>query len=64
MDLQVSGTCSLSGNGERIMSIEVITYSLRDGHKRSDAYYRDVATFADEMLAETKDRTGPLVAAF
>ena len=46
------------------MSIEVITYSLRDGHKRSDAYYRDVAAFTDQVLAEIKDRTAPLVAAF
>ena len=31
---------------------EIITYSLRAGEKLSDGYYRDVATFTDQVLAE------------
>jgi len=46
------------------MSIEVITYSLRDGHKRSDPYYRDVAAFTEEVLAEAESRIQPLVEDF
>ena len=30
---------------------EVITYSLRNGSADSTAYYRDVARFADEVVA-------------
>jgi hypothetical protein len=44
--------------------MEVITYSLRDGQKRSDAYYRAVAAFTDEVLAEADRRMRPLVEAF
>lgn len=43
---------------------EVITYSLRDGQERSDQYYRDVAAFTDEVLAEAQDRTQTLVTSF
>jgi hypothetical protein len=46
------------------MSIEVITYSLRDGHKRSDPYYRDVVAFTDEVLVEAEGRIQPLVETF
>ncbi len=44
--------------------MEVITYSLRDDQKRSDAYYRAVAAFTDEVLAEADRRIQPLVEAF
>ncbi len=44
--------------------MEIITYSLRNGQKRSDQFYRDVATFTDEVLAEAEGRIGPLVASF
>jgi len=37
--------------------VEVITYSLRDGQEHSDEYYRGVAAFTDEVLAEAEDRT-------
>jgi hypothetical protein len=41
-----------------------ITYSLRDGQRRSDAYYPAVAAFTDEILAEADRRMRPLVEAF
>ena len=41
-----------------------ITYSLRDGQRRSDAYYPAVAAFTDEMLAEADRRMRPLIEAF
>ncbi len=44
--------------------MQVITYSLRDGQARSDQYYRDVAIFTDQVLAEAKGRIQPLVEAF
>jgi hypothetical protein len=44
--------------------MEVITYSLRDGQKRSDTYCRAVAAFTDEVLAEADRRIRPLVEAF
>jgi hypothetical protein len=44
--------------------MEVITYSLQDGQRRSDAYYPAVAAFTDEMLAEADRRMRPLVEAF
>ncbi len=37
--------------------MEVITYSLRDGQKRSEQYYRDIAAFTDELLAEAANRS-------
>jgi hypothetical protein len=46
------------------MDIEVITYSLRDGQKGSDPYYRDVAAFTDKVLAKAQGRTRWLVEAF
>ncbi len=44
--------------------MDVITYSLCDGQKRSDAYYRAVAAFTDEVLAEANRRIQPLMEAF
>jgi hypothetical protein len=43
---------------------DIITYSLRDGQKRSDQYYADVATFTDRVLVEAENRTQTLVGAF
>ena len=43
---------------------EVITYSLRNGRQRSDAYYQDVAAFTDEVLAEAENRVRALVEAY
>ena len=48
----------------RILPMDVITYSLRNGQARSDQYYRDVATFTDKVLAEAEDRIRSLVEAF
>jgi hypothetical protein len=44
--------------------VEVITYSLRDGQKRSDQYYKDVAVFTDEVLAEGEDCLQALLDAY
>jgi hypothetical protein len=44
--------------------VEVITYSLRDGRKRSEQYYQDIAAFTDEVLAEAQGRAGVMVKAF
>src|SRR5512136_531221 len=44
--------------------MEVITYSLRNGQARSDQYYRDVAAFTDQVLAEADGHIRPLVEAF
>jgi hypothetical protein len=44
--------------------MEVITYSLRDGHKNSEAFCQDVAVFADEVLAEADGRVGGVLEAF
>jgi hypothetical protein len=44
--------------------MNVITYSLRDGQRRSETYYRDIAAFTDEVLAEAEGRAGALVGAF
>jgi len=44
--------------------METITYSLLDGQKGSDQYYRDVAAFTDEVLAEAGNRISPLLEAF
>ena len=41
--------------------VDVITYSLKDDTGQSDCYYRDVSAFTDEVLAQAKDRVGPLV---
>jgi hypothetical protein len=43
---------------------EVITYSLRDGQRRSDEYYRTIADFTDEVLAEAQAQLGPSLTAF
>ena len=44
--------------------METITYSLRDGRAESDIYYRDIAAFADEVLAEVERRLGRLPQAY
>jgi hypothetical protein len=41
-----------------------ITYSLRADQPRSDQYYRDIAAFTDEVLAQADPPLGALVAAF
>lgn len=43
--------------------MNVITYSLRDGQRRSEEYYRDIAAFTDAVLAEAEDRAGALMGA-
>lgn len=44
--------------------MEVITYSLRDDQGKSDQYYRAVANFTDEVLAEAERRLAKPVAEF
>jgi hypothetical protein len=34
--------------------VEIVTYSLRNGQKHSDQYYRDIASFTDEVLIEIR----------
>lgn len=46
------------------MDTNVVTYSLRDGQKRSDQYYQEVATFTDEVLAAANGRFHSLIASF
>jgi hypothetical protein len=41
--------------------VEVITYSLRNGKKKSDGYYLEVAAFTDEVVEEMDVRAGALV---
>ncbi len=41
--------------------MDVITYTLRGDDTHSDRYYREVATFADRVLAEGEARVGHLV---
>ena len=40
--------------------MDVITYSLRNDQARSDQYYRDVAAFTDQVLAEAECAFEPL----
>jgi hypothetical protein len=42
----------------------VITYSLRNGYKKSDRYYRDIAFFTDDVLSEVDDRAGVFIIAY
>ncbi len=44
--------------------METITYSLLNSQDRSDPYYRDIATFSDEVLEEAECRLSPLLEAF
>jgi hypothetical protein len=44
--------------------MEVITYSLRDGQKNSETFYKEVAVFAEEVLAEAERRVGGVLEAF
>jgi hypothetical protein len=44
--------------------VAVITYSLRNGQKKSDRYYRDIAFFADEVLSEVEEQAGNLIDAY
>ena len=46
------------------LTMQVITYSLRDRQAHSDRYYRDVAAFTDDVLATAEDWIRPLVEAF
>jgi uncharacterized protein len=41
--------------------VEIITYALRDGQKYSDKYYRDIADFTDEVLAEIRTKAENLI---
>jgi hypothetical protein len=43
---------------------EIITYSLKNGQKRSDQYYREIAAFSDEVLAEIKTQAADIVTDF
>lgn len=43
---------------------EIITYSLRNDAKHSDQYYRDSATFCDEVLSEIRCQAGSKVEDF
>lgn len=43
---------------------EIITYSLRGDEKRSDRYYREIATFTDDVLAELRSQVAPIVEKF
>jgi hypothetical protein len=43
--------------------MDTITYSLRVDQSRSDQYYRDIAAFTDEVLAQAEASVGPLVTA-
>ena len=42
----------------------IFTYSLNNGQKRSDQYYEDISTFADEVLDEIENKAGPLLDSF
>jgi len=44
--------------------VDVITYSLRNGQKKSDKYYRDIAFFSDEVLSEVEEQAGDLINAY
>ncbi len=44
--------------------IEIITYSLREVPAGSSGYYRTIARFADEVLAEEEKRAGSLLDAY
>ena len=41
-----------------------ITYSLRDGQKRSDQYYKQISDITDEVLAEAENRAKTLLDSF
>ena len=43
---------------------EIITYSLRAGEKSSDRYYKDVATFTNQVLAQVDQRAQSIVKDF
>jgi hypothetical protein len=53
----------MAAESEKPEAPEVITYSLRNGGPDSAAYYRDVAGFADEVVAEGAPLL-PIVAEF
>ncbi len=44
--------------------MDIITYSLRNQGRDSEQYYRDVATFTNEVLDAAQHSLGPLIAAF
>lgn len=44
--------------------MDVVTYSLRNGQKRSDHYYQDIAAFTDEVLAEANARLHHMAGSF
>lgn len=46
------------------LTMEVITFSLRDGQKQSDQYYRDIAAFADQVLDQGEEHLHGLVDTF
>jgi hypothetical protein len=43
---------------------KIITYSLLDGHKRSDQFYLDLTPFAEEVLMAGEEQAGKLVNRF
>jgi hypothetical protein len=44
--------------------MQVITYSLREGAKGSDQYYRDVSAYTDQVVAEGESRFSHLMPTF
>ena len=44
--------------------METITYSIRNGNKNSEEYYRDVRTFTDNVLIRTENTLKPIVLRF
>jgi len=41
--------------------VEIITYSLRGQHKRSDQYYEEIAFFTDDVLEEIRKQAESLI---
>lgn len=44
--------------------MQAITYSLKDDHTQSEQYFRDVAAFADQVIAEGESRGMTILRAF
>jgi len=43
---------------------EIITYSLRGNENFSNQYYKDIATFTDQVLVEADQRARPVISDF
>lgn len=57
------GACGLSGSflTRREIAMDIVTYDLCNGRMNSDAYYRDVAVFAADVLAQADQYCGQLI---